>query len=70
MKGMILWQQSLSSLIYYVESEEKEKLVKFYQENGFSQFGKRKLDRDEVDIDGKYLIQWICYMGRKQDAAR
>ena len=25
------------------------------------EFGKRKLDGYETNLDGKYLLQWLCY---------
>ena len=37
-------------------------LIDFYESNGFIQFGKRKKDRDELGIDGDYLIQLLRYM--------
>lgn len=64
-QSITIVQKYIGGKFVYLESEDKECLTKFYKENGFSQFGKRKLDRDEGDIDGKYLLQWICYMGRK-----
>lgn len=64
-QSITIVQKYIGGKFVYLESEDKDKLTQFYQENGFSQFGKRKLDRDEVDIDGKYLLQWICYMGKK-----
>lgn len=47
----------------YLECEDKEYLKQFYQSNGFVEFGRRKLDGDEIDImDGKELIQFLKYM--------
>lgn len=63
-QSITLVQKYIGGKFVYLESEDKEKLVEFYKDNGFSQFGKRKLDGDEVDLDGKYLLQWICYMGK------
>ncbi|MDO4162730.1 MAG: N-acetyltransferase, partial [Pseudomonadota bacterium] len=31
----------------------------FYESNGFVPFGKRKLDSDETDLKGSYLIQLL-----------
>ena len=42
--------------------EEKEKLIKFYENNHFKLFGKRKLDRDETDIKGGYLLQYFAIL--------
>ena len=57
-------QRIIGGKAIYLESEEKEYLLKFYQSKSFVQFGKRQLDGDETNLDGKYLIQWIKYMGR------
>lgn len=64
-QSITIVQKYIGGKFVYLESEDKKYLAQFYRDNGFSQFGKRKLDRDEVDIDGKYLLQWICYMGKK-----
>lgn len=49
--------------IVYLECEDKPKLVDFYSRNGFVNFGKRYLDRDETDqLSGDYLIQMLRYM--------
>lgn len=47
--------------VIFLECEDKDSLKKFYMDNGFFEFGKRKLDGDETNLDGKYLIQWLCY---------
>jgi len=47
----------------YLECEDKPKLIQFYERNGFQKFGNRKLDRDEVDLDGQYLVQLMKYIG-------
>lgn len=57
-------QRIIGGKAIYLESEEKEYLLDFYQSKSFVQFGKRQLDGDETNLDGKYLIQWIKYMGR------
>lgn len=55
-------QSSIGSKIAYLECEDKECLKSFYESNGFVNFGKRLLDRDETDkMDGKYLIQMLRY---------
>lgn len=47
----------------YVECEDKHQLTDFYSRNGFCQFDKRKLDKDETDkMDGEYLIQMLKYI--------
>lgn len=44
----------------YVECEDKPKLIQFYKRNGFIEFDRRNLDRDEVGtLDGEYLIQLL-----------
>ena len=49
--------------IVYLECEEKERLLEFYSQNGFVNFGKRYLDKDETDkLSGEYLIQMLKYM--------
>ena len=49
--------------IVYLECEDKPKLTDFYSENGFVNFGKRYLDKDETDkLSGEYLIQMLKYM--------
>lgn len=54
-------QLLLSGKIVYLECEEKQKLIDFYESNGFCKFGKRKLDKDE-DVDGEYLCQMLKYL--------
>ena len=46
----------------YLECEEKEKLIKFYERNNFKFFGKRQLDRDETDITGTHLLQYFIML--------
>lgn len=46
----------------YLECEDKPKLISFYEKNGFQEFGRRKLDKDEVNVHGKYVIQLMRYM--------
>lgn len=44
----------------YIECENKQKLVDFYQENGFREFGRRHTDSEEEKLmDEKELIQMI-----------
>ncbi len=45
----------------YLECEDEPKLIDFYQRNGFWEFGKRKLEKDETGLKGKHLIQMIRY---------
>lgn len=46
----------------YLECEDVEWLINFYENNGFIIFGKRKLDKEETDLNGKYLVQLIRYL--------
>lgn len=56
-------QQDVGGKVVYLECEDKENLKSFYESNGFVNFGKRNLDRDEVDkLEGKYLIQMLKYI--------
>lgn len=57
-------QKDIGGKIVYLECEDKPKLVEFYESNGFVNFGKRDLDRDEKDdLSGNYLIQMLKYLG-------
>lgn len=55
-------QQEIGGRFVYLECEDKEKLTKFYERNGFTVFGKRRKDRDEIGVDGEYLIQLLKYL--------
>lgn len=56
-------QLSLGGRFVYLECEDKEKLLDFYGSNGFVNFGKRFMDKDEEEkMDGKYLIQMMKYI--------
>lgn len=57
-------QRVIGGKVIFLESEDKEFLKKFYTENGFFEFGRRKLDRDETNLEGEYLLQWLCYPKR------
>lgn len=54
-------QHEIGGKFLYLECEEKEKLIKFYEENHFVSFGKRKLDKDETNLEGSWLIQLLQY---------
>lgn len=43
----------------YLECEDEQCLIDLYTRNGFVSFGKRQLDKDETNIQGKYLIQFL-----------
>lgn len=55
-------QRKIGGRFVYLECEEKEKLINFYESNCFKQFGKRYLDRDETDLSGEYLIQFFAML--------
>lgn len=55
-------QNIIGGKFIYLECEDKEKLLEFYQQNGFVSFGKRTLDKDEDNISGNYLIQMLKYL--------
>lgn len=56
-------QGEIGGRVVYLECEDNPKLIDFYSSNGFVQFGKRKLDRDEVGLmEGEYLIQLLKYL--------
>lgn len=50
--------------VVYLECEDKPALKEFYSQNGFVDFGKRFLDKDELDdFSDTYLVQMLKYMG-------
>lgn len=55
-------QEELGGKFVYLECETKEKLVQFYNNNGFTEFGRRRKDRDEIEVDGEYLVQLLKYL--------
>lgn len=56
-------QMDLGGRYAYLECEDKPALVQFYKDNGFWEFDRRYLDKDEIDDFSKdYLIQMIKYM--------
>lgn len=47
----------------YLECEDKPKLISFYEDNGFVDFGRRKLEPDEKDsLCGTELVQLLKYL--------
>lgn len=49
--------------IVYLECEQKQPLIEFYERNGFVNFGERLLDRDETSVlFGESLVQMLRYM--------
>lgn len=56
-------QRVIGGRFTYLECEDTPKLVDFYSENGFVNFGRRLLDPDEqYDYSKNYLIQMIKYL--------
>lgn len=56
-------QYIVGGKIVYLECEPKERLIEFYESNGFVNFGSRLLDRDETEtLSGESLIQLLKYM--------
>lgn len=56
-------QLDIGGKIVYLECEDTPKLLDFYARNGFCNFGKRLLDKDERDLlSGEYLIQMMKYL--------
>lgn len=57
-------QLAVGGKIVYLECEDHPKLIDFYTSNGFVDFGKRRLDSDELDLyEGeKYLLQMLKYL--------
>lgn len=56
-------QLDIGGKCMYLECEDKPVLCQFYEENGFVCFGKRQLDRDEVEsTEGNYLLQYLKYI--------
>lgn len=55
-------QLDLGGRYVYLECEDTPKLIEFYRDNGFCEFDRRELDRDEVDLTGDYLVQMLKYL--------
>ena len=55
-------QDVLGGRYVYLECEDKPVLTEFYARNGFCEFDRRKLDRDETDLEGDYLVQLLRYL--------
>lgn len=59
-------QLVLGGRFTYVECEDKPQLIEFYTRNGFCDFAKRTLDKDETDtLSGSYLVQLLKYIHHK-----
>lgn len=57
-----LVQKEVGGRFVYLECEEKESLIRFYERNHFKVFGRRKLDGDETDLKGEYLTQLFAML--------
>ncbi len=56
-------QLELGGKVVYLECEDVQKLVDFYNKHGFFVFGNRSLDPDEKDFfEGDYLLQMLKYL--------
>ena len=56
-------QHIVGGKIVYLECEQKERLISFYERNGFVNFGTRLLDKEEISkLSGKALVQMLKYM--------
>ena len=56
-------QHIVGGKIVYLECEQKERLISFYERNGFVNFGTRLLDKEEISkLFGKALVQMLKYM--------
>lgn len=56
-------QLILGGKFVYLECEDKPQLLRFYQDNGFVDFGRRDLEKDERDRQsGNYLVQLLKYI--------
>lgn len=56
-------QYIVGGKIVYLECEQKEKLIDFYSQNGFVNFGLRPLDKDETTkLSGDSLVQMLKYL--------
>ena len=54
-----LVQSVLGGKVAYLECEDCPALISFYESNGFVEFDKRELDRDETEFKGEYLVQML-----------
>lgn len=56
-------QYEVGGKYVYLECEDEEKLTAFYSRNGFVEFGRRPLDRDEIGYgESKCLVQMLFDM--------
>ena len=56
-------QRIIGGKVVYVECEDIDILKKFYEDNGFVIFGKRRLDKEERgEMNGSHQIQLLKYL--------
>ena len=56
-------QRIIGGKVVYVQCEDIDILKKFYEDNGFVIFGKRRLDKEERgEMNGSHLIQLLKYL--------
>lgn len=56
-------QRIIGGKVVYLECEDVDRLKSFYSENGYVEFGKRRLDKDErTEMCGTHLIQLLKYL--------
>lgn len=56
-------QRIIGGKVVYVGCEDIDILKKFYEDNGFVIFGKRRLDKEERgEMNGSHLIQLLKYL--------
>jgi hypothetical protein len=55
-------QMDLGGRFAYLECEDTPKLIEFYTSNGFCEFDRRMLDKDETGLNGAYLVQLLKYI--------
>lgn len=49
--------------LYTWNAKTSLNMIDFYTSNGFVNFGKRNLDKDETDVmSGGYLVQMLRYL--------
>lgn len=58
-----LAQRIIGGKVVYLECEDIDRLKDFYSSNGYVEFGKRRLDKDErTEMCGTHLIQLLKYL--------
>ena len=56
-------QRIIGGKVVYLECEDVDRLKSFYSDNGYVEFGKRRLDKDErTEMCGTHLIQLLKYL--------